>query len=592
MAETIISPGISSIENDQSFISQTPIVSGATIIGPTVIGRVGIPTICTTYTDYLSKFGDTFTSGSTSYSYFTSIAAFNYFNFPGSGGTSLLVTRVVSGSTTDWTPATSSFISASSHASGAPYNSNLFVLETLSQGIVMNSTGPAGNNNTLLSGSKYNLRWQIINPNINTGTFSLVIRQGNDSFTTPTILQSLGPLSLDPYSPNYIERVIGNQIEVVTQDAGEYYTQLSGSYPNQSIYVRVKAVNQTTPEYFTNLGIPKTQFTGSLPIASSGSFGNAKGDNLPTGINGNYYENITDTNIQGLIPNNYTESIKLLSNKEAYIYNLLVTPGLIADPISFPLSNAVVNNAINMIENRADSMMVIDIATYGETFTNVVNNASDKNTSYAAAYYPWLKTPNPSIPNQLPWVPSSTLIPRVYKQNDLISYPWFAPAGTSRGVIGVATQTEKILTLSNRNLLYQANINPIATFPSPSGIPAITVFGQKTLQKKASSLDRVNVRRLLITIKRYVNQIANSFVFEQNTPATRESFLSLVNPYLGLIQQQEGLSNFQVIMDDTNNPPLVVDNNQMVCQIYLQPTKTAEFIVLDFNILPVGATFS
>lgn len=594
MAETILSPGVVALENNQSFISQTPAVAGAAIIGPTVVGRVGIPTICTTYTDYLSKFGDTFTSGSSSYSYLTSIAAFNYFNFPGSGGTSLLVTRVVSGSTLNWTPATSSFISASSNSSGAPYNTDVFVLETLSQGKIMNSEGPVGPNNTLLSGSKYNFRWQIINPNPASGTFSLVIRQGNDSIVQPTVLQTLGPLSLDPYSPNYIERIIGNQIEVVTQDptTGEYYTQLSGSYPNQSIYVRVKQVNQLTPNYFDNLGVPKTQFTGSLPIASSGSFGSATGDNLPTGVAGNYYENITDTNIQGLVPNNYTESISLLANQDAYIYNLLVTPGLIADSTSYPLSNAVVNQAISMIENRGDSMMVIDTSKYGETFANVLNSVSDKDTSYAAAYYPWLRTPNPSIPNQLSWVPASTLIPRVYKQNDLVSYPWFAPAGTTRGVIGVATQTEKILTQANRNSLYQVNLNPIATFPTPTGVPAITIFGQKTLQKKPSSLDRVNVRRLLIAVKRYVTQIANSFLFEQNNAATRENFLSLVNPYLALIQQQEGLNAFQVVMDESNNPPSVVDNNQMICQIYLQPTKTAEFIVLDFNILPTGATFS
>jgi len=593
MAETLISPGIVAIENDQSFISQTPVVAGAAIIGPTVTGRVGIPTLCTTYSDYLSKFGDTFTSGSSSYSYLTSLSAYNYFSLAGSNGPSLLVTRVVSGSTSHWSPATSSFISSSAHPSGSPYNTNTFILETLSQGEILNSEGPTGPGNTLLSGSKYNFRWQIINPNVNTGTFSLIIRQGNDSIVQPTTLQTFGPLSLDPYSPNYIERVIGNQIESVTQDpsTGEYYTQLSGSYPNQSIYVRVKQVNQLTPNYFNNLGVPNPQYTGSLPIASSGSFGGGKGNNLPAGIAANYYETITDSNIQGLIPNNYTESISLLANQEAYSYNLLTLPGLIADPTSFPLSNAVIKQVIKVVENRGDSMAVIDVAKYGETLSNVVSNVSDKDTSYAAAYYPWLKTPNPNIAGQLLWVPASTLIPRVYKQNDLISFPWFAPAGTSRGIINTAVQTEKILTKANRDSLYQVNINPIATFPTALGVPSITVFGQKTLQKKASALDRVNVRRLLITVKRYVTQIANSFLFEQNNATTRNNFLSLVNPYLALIQQQEGLNAFQVIMDESNNPPSVVDNNQMVCQIYLQPTKSAEFILLDFNILPTGATF-
>ena len=135
--------------------------------------------------------------------------------------------------------------------------------------------------------------------------------------------------------------------------------------------------------------------------------------------------------------------------------------------------------------------------------------------------------------------------------------------------------------------LYQSNINPIATFPGVG----VVVFGQKTLQKKKSALDRVNVRRLLIELKNYISQIADSLVFEQNNLITRNNFLSQVNPYLSSIQQQQGLTDFRVIMDESNNTPNVVDNNQLVGQIYLQPTKTVEFIVLDFNILPTGATF-
>ena len=171
MAETIISPGISSIENDQSFITQTPTLSGVSIIGPTVIGRVGIPTICTTYSDYVSKFGNTFISGSSSYSYFTSIAAANYFNVVGANGPSLLITRVVSGSKSNFTSATSSFISSSAHSSGSPYNTSPFILETISQGQIMNSTGPTGSNGTLLNGLSNNIRWSIISPNTSNGTF-------------------------------------------------------------------------------------------------------------------------------------------------------------------------------------------------------------------------------------------------------------------------------------------------------------------------------------------------------------------------------------------------------------------------------------
>jgi phage tail sheath protein FI len=130
-------------------------------------------------------------------------------------------------------------------------------------------------------------------------------------------------------------------------------------------------------------------------------------------------------------------------------------------------------------------------------------------------------------------------------------------------------------------------VNSIATFPNTG----VVVFGQKTLQKKASALDRVNVRRLLIELKSFISQVADTLVFEQNNIITRNNFLSQVNPYLASVQQRQGLTAFRVVMDESNNTPNVIDNNQLVGQIYLQPTRTAEFIILDFNVLPTGATF-
>jgi phage tail sheath protein FI len=143
------------------------------------------------------------------------------------------------------------------------------------------------------------------------------------------------------------------------------------------------------------------------------------------------------------------------------------------------------------------------------------------------------------------------------------------------------------LTQANRDLLYESNVNSIATFPNTG----VAVFGQKTLQKKPSALDRVNVRRLLIELKNYISQVADTLVFEQNNVVTRNNFLSQVNPYLASVQQRQGLTAFRVVMDESNNPPSVVDQNQLIGQIYLQPTRTAEFIILDFNVLPTGATF-
>ena len=148
-------------------------------------------------------------------------------------------------------------------------------------------------------------------------------------------------------------------------------------------------------------------------------------------------------------------------------------------------------------------------------------------------------------------------------------------------------QAEQKLTQAQRDTLYLNNVNPIATLPKQG----VVAFGQKTLQKADSALDRVNVRRLMIELKNYIRQIADTVVFEQNTIQTRNLFLARVNPYLEGIQQKQGLYAYQVIMDDSNNGPAVIDQNQLVGQIYIQPTRTAEFISLDFILLPTGAEF-
>jgi hypothetical protein len=569
--EVLISPGVLAIENDQSFITTQPVQAGAAIIGPTVKGPVGIPTIVTTYSEYLNKYGDTFLSGSQKYSYFTSISAYNYFQ---NGGASLIVTRVVSGSI-HWSPATSSAILTTGSL-------NAFVLETLSEGEIMNSTSPLNADGTLPSGSSDNFRWQIVSPNINTGTFSLLIRQGNDSTNSPSILESWGPLSLDPLSSNYIERVIGNQAENVAEDDGEFYIQLSGSYRNASSYVRVKQVNLTTPNYLDNSGNPKSEYTASIPTAASGTFGAAFGSNLPNGT-GDYYENISDLLPQGIPASEYTDSIYLLSNKDAYRFNFITTPGLILDFASQTSTLTLLNSVCS---NNGNSMLVLDLKSYGSQVSSVALEAANLDSSYTATYWPWVRTIDPGTGQQV-WVPASTMIPGVYAFNDNAAEAWYAPAGTTRGAMPTVTMAERYLTQGNRDTLYEANVNPIATFPNNG----VVVFGQKTMQKRASALDRVNVRRLLIELKNYITQIGDTLVFEQNTISTRNNFLLQVNPYLSSVQQRNGLYAFRVVMDETNNTPTTIDNNQLIGAIYLQPTKTSEFIYLDFNVLPTGVSF-
>jgi len=161
------------------------------------------------------------------------------------------------------------------------------------------------------------------------------------------------------------------------------------------------------------------------------------------------------------------------------------------------------------------------------------------------------------------------------------------PSHDHRGGLSNVVRVERKLTQANRDTLYSGKVNPLATFPGRG----VVVFGQKTLQAQSSALDRVNVRRLLIALKNYISQVADNLVFEQNTTATRNSFLSQVNPYLESVQQRQGLFAFRVVMDDSNNGPDVIDRNELRGAIYVQPTKTAEFIYLDFNILPTGAEF-
>ena len=200
-------------------------------------------------------------------------------------------------------------------------------------------------------------------------------------------------------------------------------------------------------------------------------------------------------------------------------------------------------------------------------------------------HYPWVQIQDPTLGNYR-YVPPSVVMAGVYHFNDTIGQPWFAPAGLSRGLT-TAIQAKRKLTHSNRDDLYESSVNPIATFPGQG----VVVWGQKTLQKKSSALDRVNVRRLLIKVKKFIAASSRFLVFEQNNAQTRERFLNIANPYLEQVQAQSGLNAFRVVMDDTNNTPDVVDRNILYGQIFVQPTKTAEFIVLDFTIQPTGATF-
>ena len=572
MAETLVSPGVLTRENDQSFITQQPVVVGAAIVGPTVKGPVETPAIVTSYSDYQNRFGTTFESGSQTYTFMTSVAAYNYFN---NGGQSLLVTRVVSGSLTNWDFAISAVPSLT-------IGTNSFTLEAIDKGVIWNNAGTV-TSGSLDNGTIDNVRWQVATSNTSSGTFSLVIRRGDDSNTNPIILESYNNLSLDPNQDNYIARVIGDTY--FNYNSTENYLEISGSFPNRSRYVRVSNVNTPTPNYFNNAGIAKSEFTGSIPAPGSGSangsFAGGAGSIIPSGRVMNLYQYINATDSQGLVGADYNNMLNLLSNQDDYRFNVLLTPG-----ITNATHASQTTTAINNTQGRGDSIYVLDPVAYGSGIADATQESNSRNTSYAAMYWPWLQTVDPDS-GQNVWVPASTMIGGVYAYNDSVSEPWFAPTGINRGGLTNVIRPERKLSQSNRDSLYESNVNPIASFP---GVGTV-VYGQKTLQKQASALDRVNVRRLLIALKSYIGQVAQTLVFEQNTAATRNNFLAAVNPYLESVQQRQGLYAFKVVMDSSNNTPDVIDRNQMVGAIYLQPTKTAEFIILDFNVLPTGATF-
>jgi len=702
MAEAIISPGVFQIESDQSLYTQAPQVIGAAIVGPTVGGRPMIPTYVTTYSQYLSIFGDIFKSSSYYYEYFTSQAAREYFS---NGGQTLLVTRIISGSNNISTYAmadvtsqatvginfstgsgtvvvastavnnefrivgsgypifrfiaagtpkpaddvdgnlyyftsgsslqatldnltgsinaalsgsaasssynliratnTSTTIILSGSTSGTTVNgftfqtgsastfltlftlaggtstlaqSASFQLETLAWGDQMNNTSSIVSG-ALASGSPYNVRWEVTNVQTGSGTFTLIVRRGDDNQKQKNILETWANMSLDPQLPNYVARVIGDLKPVY--DVTNNMVNYTGSYRNASQYIRVASVTTPNVDSLDNNGLFKSaSYASTLPAIGSGSYGGSfAGGIADTTAEKLMNEYITTTNIQGFHPDDYNRAFSLLTNQDEYQFNVLLAPGA-------GLDTSAADNMIACVEGRGDSIAIVDNGKYGTSLIAATNNAAGQSSNYAATYYPWVQLFSTNLGKAV-LCPPSTVIGGVLAFNDQVGAEWFAPAGLNRGGIPSVLLAERRLSQTDRDTLYNANVNPLATFPGTG----VCVWGQKTLQRKPTALDRVNVRRLLIALKGFIGGVARNLVFEQNTTVTRNRFLSQVNPYLSSVVQRQGLYAYKVVMDDTNNTPDVVDRNQLVGQIYIQPTKTAEFIILNYNILPTGATF-
>lgn len=580
--------------------------------------------------------------------------AYVYAVFPGaltSAGTGSAV--VVSASihslamTSNYSNATTPWIK-SQDIGGLKYN--LFKLHSLNDGVVANKDFKI-----TISGIS-----PSTDPDSDYGTFTLSITDFNESFSTT--MESWSNLTLDPSSPDYIARRIGNSEPTYNTSTGETYYE--GDYVNNSKYVRVEMSDDVVPANAVPYGFARLTSVTNLAVATGSAptyvttrivngevrdyfygYDFSVTDNLsylaPTygsdtvGSEFNI-SNITTNEVDGLTPINldtrshvsyrkfavpmqggfdgfspsrvvnlgadisatntqgfnlssvaqsgsvaFKRGLDSLSNPDSVDLNLLVLPGVIHQYHSY-----VTQAAINLCESRGDCFYVMDIAGLGATIDEVTTLSEALDTNYAAAYYPWVRVLDTNT-NKLIWAPPSVVLPEVYAYSDNNGAEWFAPAGLNRGGVPGAVGVKTRLSQSQRDELYESKVNPIAQFPEQG----ISVWGQKTLQRRASALDRINVRRLLITVKKYIASSARYLVFEQNTEATRNRFLNIVNPYLAGIQQRSGLTSFRVVMDETNNTPDIIDRNILVGSIYLQPTRTAEFIKLDFNILPTGASF-
>jgi phage tail sheath protein FI len=298
--------------------------------------------------------------------------------------------------------------------------------------------------------------------------------------------------------------------------------------------------------------------------------------------------------------NTIKRAIDAVADPEVVEMNLLVVPGLTHEPLT--------SHMIEVCENRGDALAIIDLT--GGYVPSSENNSEESanrgsvatvisylktrglNTSYGAAYHPWVQTRD-VVQGQLLWVPPSVAALGTYASSENSTEIWFAPAGFNRGgltngaagipIVGVREK----LTSDERDRLYEQNINPIAAFPSEG----IVVWGQKTLQTTPSALDRVNVRRLLIYVKKEISRMATRVLFDQNVERTWLRFKQVANPFLESVKTRYGLTDYRLVLDETTTTPDLIDQNAVYGLVYLKPARSIEFIAIDFVLTDSGAAF-
>lgn len=356
------------------------------------------------------------------------------------------------------------------------------------------------------------------------------------------------------------------------------------------------------------LGLSETALSGSTAILDAGF--NSFTTPMWGGFDGLKIQEIepfrnsamaaTDTDKTNYAVNSVKQALQSLSDPEFVEYNLMAMPGI--------TNTQLTQQMINICEDRADALAVLDLENVYDAFTESTESFKDRihdpseavsslrrrqiSSSYACAYYPWVQIRDTNLSRVL-WVPPSVVALGTMAGSEAKSAVWFAPAGFNRGGLteGAAgvpvTGLTYKLTSRDRDTLYDANINPIASFPSEG----IVMFGQKTLQVQKSALDRINVRRLMIYVKKQISRIASQLLFDQNVRTTWNRFTSQVNPFLASIQSGLGLSEFKVVLDETTTTPDLIDQNIMYAKIFLKPARAIEYIAVDFVITRTGASF-
>ena len=314
----------------------------------------------------------------------------------------------------------------------------------------------------------------------------------------------------------------------------------------------------------------KTGSKGSIGLTNGTftTFTTSEGDD---GITSDYYA--------------YLNGIYTFNNPEAVNINVFATPGIdLRDNVS------LIENAVDMVEvDRADSLYVMttpdtDVDGVALTPSEAVDLVDDSgiDSNYSATYWPWIQM-NDTENNRYVWLPPTVEVMRNIALTDNIAFPWFAAAGLNRGTTNAVKARVK-LKLDDRDDLYEGRINPMATFSDVG----VVIFGNKTLQVRESALNRINVRRLLLQARKLISAVSIRLLFEQNDEVVRNQFLSLVNPILDNIRKERGLTDFRVVLDDT---PESIDRNELNGRIFVKPTRSLEYISIEFNITNTGASF-